>query len=74
MPRVTTPDVVVLAAAARVDHPLQAAARAWLEGAVDTSKAGSTFKLLLKMLTSFRQLVTSLKISRHAPLMRSAGR
>ena len=61
-----TPDVNVLVAASRTDHPHYAVARAWLEGAVAASEAGSTFTLMPMVLASFLRLVTSPKIFRRA--------
>ena len=57
-----TPDVNVLVAASRTDHPHHAAARAWLEEAVSASAAGATFTLMPMVLASFLRLVTSPKI------------
>jgi len=52
-----TPDVNVLVAASRSDHPHHAVARAWLEEAV-----GAAFTLMPMVLASFLRLVTSPKI------------
>jgi hypothetical protein len=41
-----TPDVNVLVAASRRDHPHHAVARAWLEEAVNACGAGAAFTLL----------------------------
>jgi len=57
-----TPDVNVLVAASRADHPHHAVARDWLEGAVDASGAGAAFALMPMVLASFLRLVTSPKI------------
>lgn len=57
-----TPDVNVLVAASRADHPHHAVARAWLENAVGAADAGSGFTLLPMVLASFLRLVTSPKI------------
>jgi toxin-antitoxin system PIN domain toxin len=57
-----TPDVNVLVAASRADHPHHAVARGWLEGAVDASTAGAAFTLMPMVLASFLRLVTSPKI------------
>ena len=57
-----TPDVNVLVAASRTDHPHHAVARAWLEAALDASGAGAAFTLMPMVLASFLRLVTSPKI------------
>jgi toxin-antitoxin system PIN domain toxin len=57
-----TPDVNVLVAASRTDHPHHAVARKWLEGAVGASGAGTAFTLMPMVLASFLRLVTSPKI------------
>jgi len=57
-----TPDVNVLVAASRTDHPQHAVARAWLERAVASSAAGPAFSLMPMVLASFLRLVTSPKI------------
>ena len=56
-----TPDVNVLVAASRSDHPYHAVARAWLEEAVTASGAGVAFTLMPMVLASFLRLVTSPK-------------
>ena len=57
-----TPDVNVLIAASRSDHPHHAVARAWLEEAVSASGDGAAFTLMPMVLASFLRLVTSPKI------------
>lgn len=57
-----TPDVNVLVAASRADHPHHAVARAWLEGAINPSGTGAVFTLMPMVLASFLRLVTSPKI------------
>jgi toxin-antitoxin system PIN domain toxin len=57
-----TPDVNVLVAASRTDHPHHAVARAWLEGVVTASEAGAAFTLMPMVLASYLRLVTSPKI------------
>jgi toxin-antitoxin system PIN domain toxin len=59
-----TPDVNVLVAAFRADHPHHSVARTWLEGAVDASVAGAPFTLMPMVMVSFLRLVTSPKIFR----------
>ena len=57
-----TPDVNVLVAASRGDHPHHAVAHAWLEGALGAAPAGATFTLMPMVLASFLRLVTSPRI------------
>lgn len=59
-----TPDVNVMVAASRSDHPHHAVARAWLEEALEAAASGATFTLLPMVLASFLRLVTSPKIFR----------
>lgn len=57
-----TPDVNVLVAASRGDHPHHAVARAWLEQSLAAGAAGAAFTLMPMVLASFLRLVTSPKI------------
>ena len=57
-----TPDVNVLVAASRSDHPHHAIARAWLEDALAAAAQGSPFTLMPMVLASMLRLVTSPKI------------
>lgn len=57
-----TPDVNVLVAASRSDHPHHAVARSWLEGAVAAAAGGTRFSLMPMVLASMLRLVTSPKI------------
>jgi toxin-antitoxin system PIN domain toxin len=59
-----TPDVNVLVAASRSDHPHHAVARAWLEEAVSGAGDGASFTLMPMVLASFLRLVTSPRIFR----------
>jgi len=61
-----TPDVNVLVAASRGDHPHHAVARQWLEDAISASRAGSPLTLMPMVLASFLRLVTSPKIFQQA--------
>jgi toxin-antitoxin system PIN domain toxin len=61
-----TPDVNVLVAASRSDHPHHAVARAWLEDAVTASGSGAAFTLMPMVLASFLRLVTSPKVFQSA--------
>ncbi|MBI2799095.1 MAG: PIN domain-containing protein [Gammaproteobacteria bacterium] len=57
-----TPDVNVLIAASRNDHPYYDAAREWLEAALDDAAAGRGLLLLPMVIASFLRLVTHPKI------------
>ena len=57
-----TPDVNVLVAASRADHPHHAVARKWLEEALGASGTGPGLTLMPMVLASFLRLVTSPKI------------
>lgn len=57
-----TPDVNVLIAASRDDHPHHAPARAWLEQALANAGRGSTLKLQPMVIASFLRLVTHRRI------------
>jgi toxin-antitoxin system PIN domain toxin len=61
-----TPDVNLLVAGSRTDHPHHAVARAWLEEAVAAGAAGAAFTLMPMVLASFLRLVTSPKVFRQA--------
>ena len=57
-----TPDVNVLVAASRSDHPHHVSGRTWLEGALAAAQAGAAFTLMPMVLASVLRLVTSPKI------------
>lgn len=57
-----TPDVNVLVAASRGDHPQHAVARHWLEDALGAAGSGAAFSLMPMVVASFLRLVTSPKI------------
>lgn len=57
-----TPDVNVLVAASRRDHPHHAIARSWLENAASAAASGSTLILMPMVITSFLRLVSSPRI------------
>ena len=57
-----TPDVNVLVAAARSDHPHHWVARAWLEKTLAEAGSGTVCTLMPMVLASFLRLVTSPKI------------
>lgn len=69
-----TPDVTVLVAASRIDHPHHAVARGWLEAAVGGAGEGAAFTLMPMVLASFLRLVTSPKIfQRPTPIAEAVG-
>ena len=69
-----TPDVNVLVAASRSDHPHHAAARAWLEQAAAAAAGGAAFTLMPMVLASFLRLVTSPRIFRQpTPIDNAVG-
>lgn len=57
-----TPDVNVLVAASRSDHPHHAVARTWLEEALADAETGVAFTLMPMVIASLLRLVTSPKI------------
>jgi toxin-antitoxin system PIN domain toxin len=57
-----TPDVDVLVAASRSDHPHHAAACAWLEQAITNASQGSPLKLQPMVIASLLRLVTHPRI------------
>ena len=60
-----TPDVNVLVAASRSDHPHHAAARSWLEQAIVDAGQGTLLKLQPMVIASFLRLVTHPRIFVH---------
>ncbi len=69
-----TPDVNVLVAAARTDHPHHDVARAWLEETLAEAGSGRVCTLMPMVLTSFLRLVTSPKIfERPTPIEAAIG-
>lgn len=59
-----TPDVNVLVAASRSDHPHHAVGRAWLEKSLEDAASGRPLVLMPMVLTSFLRLVSSPRIFR----------
>lgn len=57
-----TPDVNVLVAASRTDHPHHAVARSWLEEALAAAELGASFTVMPMVIASMLRLVTSPKI------------
>ena len=67
-----TPDVNVLVAASRSDHPHHRIARSWLEDAASTAASGGTLILMPMVLASFLRLVSSPKIFQHPTAVEDA--
>ncbi|MCU7374265.1 PIN domain-containing protein [Paucibacter sp. O1-1] len=57
-----TPDVNVLVAASRSDHPHHIVARTWLEDALAAAESGAVLTLMPMVIASLLRLVTSPKI------------
>ncbi len=69
-----TPDVNVLVAASRSDHPHHAVARRWIEGALVEASGGTVLKLQSMVIASFLRLVTHPRIFVHPTPMTDALR
>lgn len=67
-----TPDVNVLIAASRRDHPHHKAAYAWLEETVVVCADGASLKLMPMVVASFLRLVTNAKIFVHPTPVKDA--
>jgi toxin-antitoxin system PIN domain toxin len=65
MPLTMTPDVNVLIAASRSDHPHHKIAYAWLDEAVTTCADGASLRLMPMVIASFLRLVTNAKVFVH---------
>jgi toxin-antitoxin system PIN domain toxin len=57
-----TPDINVLAAASRSDHPHHAIARDWLEAAIAACESGGSIELLPMVAAGFLRLVTNIRV------------
>jgi toxin-antitoxin system PIN domain toxin len=57
-----TPDINVLVAASRSDHPLHAIARDWLEAAIATCESGGSIEVLPMVAAGFLRLVTNSRV------------
>lgn len=69
-----TPDVNVLIAASRSDHPHHKQAHACLTAAVSSCEDGASLKLMPMVVASFLRLVTNSKIFKHpTPVDEAAG-
>ena len=69
-----TPDVNVLVAASRDDHPHHATARAWLQQSLANTDQGAPLKLQPMVVASFLRLVTHPRIFNHPTPMQDALR
>lgn len=67
-----TPDVNVLVAASRSDHPHHRQALAWLTGALEACHAGGTVEILPMVAAGYLRLVTNRKVFPHPTPIRSA--
>lgn len=69
-----TPDVNVLVAASRSDHPHHAGARRWLEHALTEAASGRPFTVLPMVLSGFLRLVTHPRVFVHpTPIERAVA-
>ena len=66
------PDVNVLIAASRGDHPHHKTAYAWLDEAIAACAAGASLKLMPMVAASFLRLVTNAKIFVHPAAVEDA--
>lgn len=69
-----TPDVNVLVAASRDDHPHHATARAWLEQSLANADQGAPLKLQPMVAASFLRLVTHPRVFNHPTPVQDALR
>ncbi len=69
-----TPDVNVLVAASRSDHPHHATARTWLKQAITNASRGTPLKLQPMVIAGFLRLVTHPKVFIHPTPMSEALR
>ncbi|MHB8252739.1 MAG: TA system VapC family ribonuclease toxin [Acidiferrobacter sp.] len=60
-----TPDVNVLIAASRSDHPHHITAYAWLDKAIAACADGASLRLMPMVVASFLRLVTNVKVFVH---------
>jgi uncharacterized protein len=56
------PDINVLVAASRSDHPNHSVARKWLEEALDACEGGGSIELLPMVAAGFLRLVTNVRV------------
>jgi toxin-antitoxin system PIN domain toxin len=57
-----TPDINVLIAASRSDHPNHALARGWLEEAIEACEGGGSIEVLPMVAAGFLRLVTNARV------------
>jgi uncharacterized protein len=57
-----TPDINVLVAASRSDHPNHAVARKWLEEAIEACEGGGSIEVLPMVAAGFLRLVTNIRV------------
>ena len=57
-----TPDINVLVAASRSDHPQHAIARDWLDAAIGTCESGGSIEVLPMVAAGFLRLVTNSRV------------
>ena len=57
-----TPDINVLVAASRTDHPHHAMARDWLDAAIGACESGGSIELLPMVAAGFLRLVTNTRV------------
>lgn len=69
-----TPDVNVLIAASRSDHPHHKIAYSWLDKAVVSCADGATLRLMPMVVASFLRLVTNAKIFVHPTPVEDAAK
>lgn len=74
MPLTMTPDVNVLIAASRSDHPHHKIAYAWLDEAVENCADGATLRMMPMVVASFLRLVTNAKIFVHPTPVEDAAK
>lgn len=67
-----TPDVNILVAASRSDHPHHKIAYACLDQAVDACSAGASLRLMPFVVASFLRLVTNPRIFKHPTPLENA--
>jgi hypothetical protein len=57
-----TPDINVLVAASRSDHPNHSIAREWLEEAIEACESGGSIEVLPMVAAGFLRLVTNVRV------------
>jgi hypothetical protein len=67
-----TPDVNILLAASRTDHPLHTPALEWLQNAMEAAERGQALNILPMVASGFLRLATHPKVFTHPTPMASA--